>query len=224
LLDEIGVPDIKLTKIEVQDLEHIDQLTQAQNQMERLKDIEAEIVDTSKWNHDASKDLLNLTTTGSRIPFETRPELFNLCPTANDQTSSKGKGKRAEGTADSLKNVSEGIGSITPNQDPPSKGKGRAVGCQKRSIYHLLPEDAKESWLGLPGESNILEMNETCKSNNNRTIAPNATRRFHHFRGTNRKFLSRIVQGRRPPPQLRLSRPVVQICERGLAETVEGKT
>jgi hypothetical protein len=71
ILDDMHLPDITPTKIDVDDLELVDRLTQAQNELERLKDLEAEIVNTSKWNHDASEELLSLTLKAKRIPFGT---------------------------------------------------------------------------------------------------------------------------------------------------------
>ena len=153
LLDELGVPDIKPSKEDMQDLEHIDRLTQAQMQLERLKDIEAEIVDTQRWNHDASKELLNLALKGKRIPFETRREMYDLLPTANDLPAST-SGEVTESKGKSFWEPSPAVTWTGKTQSSsPSKGKERAVDqSQKRSIYHLLPEDAEESWLRVPGE------------------------------------------------------------------------
>ena len=165
LLEELGIPDIKPSKEDEQDLEHINQLAQAQIQLERLMDIEAEIVDTQRWNHDASKGLLNLALVGKRIPFETRSEIFDLRPTANYPSASM----QAERVEDPKirgmgKKVSAGEHSpaITLNEKrhhSSSKGKERADDPPpKRFVYHLLPEEAKESWLGVPGESQMYEI------------------------------------------------------------------
>jgi len=81
ILDELDLSNITPTKVDMNDLELIDNLTQAQNRLERLKDIKAEIVNNSKWNHDAAEALLDLTSKAKKIPFGTWAELFNLVPT-----------------------------------------------------------------------------------------------------------------------------------------------
>ncbi len=103
----------------------------SQAEKERLVDIETERVESSKWNHDAAVQLISLTQSGKRIPFGTRLDLFDLNPTAS-QRSSKGKERAGRKS---------------------SKGKERIVeeNVPKRSIYNLLPWEAKESWMEEPG-------------------------------------------------------------------------
>jgi hypothetical protein len=160
LLAEMNIPDIKLSEVDRQDLEHIDKLTQTQLQLERLKDIEAEIVETEKWNHDAAKDLLDLALKENRIPLPTRSELFDLRPTAMEVTRSKVEGTLGKSPTEPFTGKTSGgdnEGAIADGGVLTSKGKERAADAQKRSIYHLLPEDAKGSWLLASGKSSIVE-------------------------------------------------------------------
>jgi hypothetical protein len=132
ILDELEIPDITPTKVDMDDLELIDNLTQAQSELERLIDIEAEIVNNSKWNHDAAEALIALSSKAKRIPFGTRAELFDLRPTSTTDTKEQGTGQ----------------GSSKPS----TKGKEREVDPpQRRSIYNLLPADAKDTWLRSSG-------------------------------------------------------------------------
>jgi len=157
LLDEMGISDVLPSKADIKDLESIDQLTQTEIKLERLMDMEAEIVETQIWNHDAAQDLIDLSLKGNCIPFETCPEMFDLHPTANNESISKCKGKTAETTAlPTIGMVNNTVSSEKGGQS--SKGKKHTVETppQRRSIYHLLPADAKDSWLGEPGESPIV--------------------------------------------------------------------
>lgn len=133
ILDELDLPNITPTKGDLDDLELIDNLTQAQNGLERLKDIEAEIVNNSKWNHDAAEALLGLTSKAKKIPFGTRAELFDLVPTVEQviQEPSIGQGPSKIST----------------------KGKEREANpSQRRSIYNVLPADGEDTWLRSPGK------------------------------------------------------------------------
>jgi hypothetical protein len=60
LMGEIGLADVEISKDDIKDLEHIQEVARTQSQLERLKDIEAEIVETQRWNFQASKALLEL--------------------------------------------------------------------------------------------------------------------------------------------------------------------
>jgi hypothetical protein len=156
LLEEMNIPDIELSEVDRQDLEHIDKLTQTQLQMERLKDIEAEIVETEKWNHDAARDLLDLVLKEKRIPLQTRSELFDLRPTAMEVTSSKLEGTLGSSRTELITSGTSGGDNeraIADGEGSTSKGKERAAEVTKRSIYHLLPEDAKGTWLPTSGKS-----------------------------------------------------------------------
>jgi hypothetical protein len=128
---EVGLHRSPLTDQDIEDLERIDLLTHAESQIERLKDIEVENVETGKWNHDCSVELIALALAKNSMPFGSREELYDLRPTADDPPpSSAATGKAGD-----------------------RKGKGKE---KKRAIYHLLPTDSKESWLGKPGERNLL--------------------------------------------------------------------
>ena len=132
-LDTMHLPDITPTPQDVKDLEVIDNLTQAQNQLERLKAIETEIVENQKWNHDASQELLNIAMKTKRILFGTRPD---------------GDGAT---TGDHVK---EEVGEGHPSKKKKSsKGKEREETCESPSqfIYNLLPDDAKETLSPIPG-------------------------------------------------------------------------
>jgi hypothetical protein len=117
-----------MSKTDVEQLQHLQHLNQAQMQLERLKDIEAEIIEREKWNHDASKALLELTLKRGRIPFESRGEGFDFRPT------------QPEGNVDG-RNISA---------ESSAKGKQRAEEQpdRRRAIDQLLPADGKKSWLG----------------------------------------------------------------------------
>jgi hypothetical protein len=131
------LPDIPLSAQDKADLDHICHLTNAEAQLVRLMGNEVETVNTEKWNHDAAVQLINLTKSlkGKGIPFSRREDMFDLQPTATDQT------------------VAEVPGSIHSG-----KGKERAADnpTPKRSIYHVLPQNAKESWLGAAGASKYI--------------------------------------------------------------------
>ncbi len=131
LADTLHLSKSILEGATIDKLDQLHQLTKAQAQIERLVDIETETVESSKWNHDAAVQLISLTQSGKRIPFGTRLDLFDLNPTAS-QRSSKGKERADRKT---------------------SKGKERIVDehLPKRSIYNLLPSEAKDSWLEEPG-------------------------------------------------------------------------
>ena len=131
LADTLHLSERILEETAIDKLDHFNQLTKAQAQIERLVDIETERVESSKWNHDAAVQLISLTQSGKRIPFGTRLDLFDLNPTAS-QRSSKGKERAGRKS---------------------SKGKERIVeeNVPKRSIYNLLPWEAKESWMEEPG-------------------------------------------------------------------------
>jgi hypothetical protein len=98
-----------------------------------MKDIEAEIVETEQWNLEASKELLELALKQEKMPFESQAELFNLHPTADD-------GNHAEQSVPGPSSA---------------KGKERAedLSVMKRAIYHLLPAQATDSWLGMSRKS-----------------------------------------------------------------------
>lgn len=135
LAKQIGLPDsIELSAVDIQDLEHIDHITQLESQIMRMGGNEADVVETEKWNVDVVQQLLSLSLTEKRIPFGKRDELFDLRPTFDDPPSRK------------VQDKSDGIHSAR-------KGKGQATDDKrvKRSIYQMLPADAKESWLGEPG-------------------------------------------------------------------------
>src|SRR5258708_9702336 len=131
LADTLHLSERILEETAIDKLDHFNQLTKAQAQIERLVDIETERVESSKWNHDAAVQLISLTQSGKRIPFGTTLDLFDLNPTAS-QPSSKGREVACRKT---------------------SKGKKRVVAehLPKRSIYNLLPSEAKDSWLEEPG-------------------------------------------------------------------------
>jgi hypothetical protein len=128
--DIIDVPDI-LSEQDVRDLEQIADLTHAEGELVRLMGIEAETVETEKWNHDAVAELLTLSLAQKKIPFGERDNLFDLQLTADDRPAAK---------------------MAHPSRSS-KKGKGRAedTPTHKRSIYHVLPNDAKELWLGQAG-------------------------------------------------------------------------
>jgi len=133
------LPDIVLSAEDKADLDHICHLTNAEAQLIRLMGNEVETVNTDKWNHDASVQLISLTKSlkGKEIPFSRRADLFDLQPTAANRTAAA----KVPGSLNS------------------GKGKERAADnpTPKRSIYHLLPQNAKESWLGAAGEWNELK-------------------------------------------------------------------
>jgi hypothetical protein len=133
--EELGIPLVDLSKEDIEELEHIDVLTQTQNQIERLVSIEAQTVDTEKWNKDAVEQLLSIALAQKGIPFGKREELFDLRPTADDPAPMDNEDDKQE-------------------PGPSRKGKERAVDepAKKRSIYNLLPADVRQSWLGEPGE------------------------------------------------------------------------
>ena len=135
ILDDMDLPDITPTKVDLDDLELLNNLIQAQNELERLKDIEAEIVNTSKWNHDASEALLSLSSKAKRIPYGTRSELFDLRPTGRPDRKELGTGQASTSKTSTKGKEREA------NPGPPAK----------RSIYNLLPVDAEDTWLRSPG-------------------------------------------------------------------------
>jgi hypothetical protein len=105
----------------LKDLTEFDKITLAQAQVEQIKEFEAEIVETEKWNHDASVDLLTLATTLQKIPYGTYDELFDARPSANETMKARiRKGKQRE--------------------DDPMR--------RKRSPYNMLPVETQETWLG----------------------------------------------------------------------------
>src|SRR5258705_10669033 len=83
LADTLHLSERILEETAIDKLDHFNQLTKAQAQIERLVDIETERVESSKWNHDAAVQLILLTQSGKRIPFGTRLDLFDLNPTAS---------------------------------------------------------------------------------------------------------------------------------------------
>lgn len=127
------------------DLEQIEQLTQIQSQLERLKDIKGEIVESERWNHEAAKELLKLALKTGHIPFESCANAFDLHPTANDGNQSHPLDP----------STPKKTGMTTKLGQTSTKGKEWATGqpMMKRAIYHLLSDMAKESWLGLPCKS-----------------------------------------------------------------------
>lgn len=114
----------------------INDLVQAEGKLVQMMEKEAEIIETEKWNHDAVVQLMNLATIQKRIPFDPREVLFDLHPTAKSYTepSSTNKRKTAE---------------------PTRKGKERQRDT-RRSIYHILPEDFKDSWTGQTCKCSLL--------------------------------------------------------------------
>lgn len=109
------------------DLALFDKLTQAQARQHRAMGLESEIVETGKWNFDTALQLIDLANQTSKIPFATKPELYNLKPTSADS--------RAVPTQSAAK----------------SKGKQRAdLAPKRRSIYHIFPE-ASKAWTGRSG-------------------------------------------------------------------------
>jgi hypothetical protein len=129
VLDDIGLPALKITKADVKTLEQIQQVTQVQCQLERLKDVEAEIVEREKWNYDASAELFKLARRTNRMPFKTRAQVLE----GASAVDSKNKGR------------------------PTPKGKERALAEEdldsKRAIYRLLPLGATDSLSGKSGKS-----------------------------------------------------------------------
>lgn len=131
LAKDLGTPYVQLSAADIDDLQRIDQLTQAESQIERLKEIEGQTVETEKWNHDCVVELLSLSLTQHEIPFGRREELFDLLPTADDPPPST---------------------EATTNAGSSRKGKETA---QKRSLYHHLPTEVKEAWLGKQSEGHL---------------------------------------------------------------------
>ena len=121
-LDLVAPPTPILTEEDRQDLALFDRLTQAQAQIEQVKGIEAEVVESETWNYDAAIQLGTLATTLKKIPFASRPALFDLRPTASDPPPSKKGKERAEGHS------------------------------KKRAIYHMLPKNASQAWFGPTSE------------------------------------------------------------------------
>jgi hypothetical protein len=116
---------------DVEDMDWIDQLTVAQAQIERLTNLENETVEREKWNHDVAEELIALSLARGEIPFDKRTDLFDLWPTAEDSPPSSPRGMAA-------------------TSSHARKGKECTVDERrpKRSIYQLLPTEAKEAWLG----------------------------------------------------------------------------
>ena len=127
---------MELSAADREDMGYIDDLTQSQIQIMRMWDKEAELVETEKWNVNVVEQLLSLLLTAKWIPSGKQEELFNLRPTLNDPPL-PGDDDQKEQPQTSAKEKERAI-------DPPTK----------RSIYQVLPANAKESWLGeYPGES-----------------------------------------------------------------------
>jgi len=121
---KLGYPDIEPEGEELlDDLDLFNQISRGQAELERMSDIEVEILETQKWNYDAVVQLLNVALGAKNIPFGTRAELFDLKPTAEEKPSRKGKEKEKEKT--------EASGS-------------------KRAIFNISPEAGKPFWCGSP--------------------------------------------------------------------------
>jgi len=134
LSKDLGYPEIKPEEEDfLDDLDLYNQITQGQAEVERLSDIETEILETQMWNHDAGVQLLNVALGANDIPFGTRAELFNLKPTAEQETSKKWKGKGKE-----------------KEKETETETEGTEAGGNKRAIFNLSPEVGKPFWCGSP--------------------------------------------------------------------------
>jgi hypothetical protein len=121
-----------------QDLTLLDKLTQTHTRVQQVLGLETEIALTEKWNFDAVTQLLDLANRISKIPFSSRSELSDLEPTAVEPESL----------------VPTGLA---------SKGKGRLEeGPQKRSLYHMLPDNARKGWAGSSGEIFLLPLSDSA--------------------------------------------------------------
>jgi hypothetical protein len=130
LSKDLGYPDIGPEEEELMDdLDLFNQITQGQAELERLSDIEAEILETQKWNYDAAVQLLNVAVGANNIPFGTRAELFDLKPTAEEEISKKRKRK---------------------GKEKEKEDDGTEAGGSKRAIFNLSPEAGKPFWCGSP--------------------------------------------------------------------------
>ena len=127
-LDLVAPATPNLTEEDRQDLALFDQLTQAQAQIQRIKGVEAEVVESETWNYDAAIQLGTLATTLKEIPFSSRPVLFDLPPTPSDPPPSKKGKKRAEGNS------------------------------TKQAIYNVFSENASQAWFGPTSERIYLSL------------------------------------------------------------------
>jgi hypothetical protein len=126
-LDLISPETPLLSEEERLDLAMLDRLTQTQTKLQQVLAVETETAATERWNFDAVTQLLKLANQMSTIPFSNRSELFDLEPTSAESRSAP------TGSA--------------------SKGKGRLEeGPKKRSLYHMLPKEARRAWAGSSGE------------------------------------------------------------------------
>ena len=108
------------------DLALFEMLTKAQAHQSRAMGVESEIIESGKWNFDATVQLIELTNQMSRIPFPTKPELYNLKPTSADKPA-------------------------TPTKSAQAKGKQRADRApHRRSLYHMFPKESR-AWCGPVG-------------------------------------------------------------------------
>ena len=126
------------------DLALFDSLTRSQAGLELVLGVEAETVEAETWNYQTATQLAHLAQVTGEIPFGTRAELFDL-------TSSQSVG--ATGPQPSTPSATA-IPSATATPSARAKGKQRegAVLPAKRSVYDILPRDAKELWAGRQGE------------------------------------------------------------------------
>jgi hypothetical protein len=117
------------------DLALLDKLTQTHTRLQQVLALETEIVATEKWNFDAVTQLLDLAKRISRIPFASRSEIFDLEPTAAEPESSALPGLASKG-----------------------KGRLKEEVPKKKSVYHMIPDDARKGWAGSSGEIFLLPL------------------------------------------------------------------
>jgi hypothetical protein len=131
-LDLISPETPLLSSEDRHDLAMFDKLTQAEARLQRSMGLETEMVETGKWNFDTVLQLIDLAHQTSKIPFASKPELYNLKPTSAD------------------------IGVVPPSPTAKAKGKQRAdCGPKRRSIYSIFPESSR-AWSGRSGEYYLL--------------------------------------------------------------------
>lgn len=120
------------------DLALLDKLTQTHTRLQQVLALETEIVETEKWNFDAVTQLLDLAKRISRIPFASRSAIFDLEPTAAEPESSALPGLASKG-----------------------KGRLKEEVPKKKSVYHMIPNDARKGWAGSSGEIFLLPLSNS---------------------------------------------------------------